>query len=219
MAMMNGLLALMVAVQAGPCPEAAQKAAELRKEYDHWAVKHDPVCPLCDGGTPCRDGFERREGAKKALDGWKKLHLVLCKTCQAAVCTVPETTWSLMLADLKLRHRSKCDKRCDGDENGCDLLRPQVAELKKKYEEWKREHPALCDKCAPACDDWRKRAADLDAKADDVYKKHVDKCFDCKSALACERSARMTADRKKDRLALWKAHLASCRCWKTDLSK
>lgn len=194
------------------CEAVRKKAADIKQETDAWAVKHNESCTLCAAGSSCREGFERREASRRQLEDWKKLHVLTCPACSSARCTAAESAWNQALAGAQAKHKEKC-RRCDFDPVKCDAWSRAIDELKARHEEWKRDHPATCEKCAPPCEEWRRRALEITQKHEDILRKHRERCGDCpRSGGGCDRAGLIKQEWARDRLALWKKHAETCPC-------
>jgi len=212
---MKTLVAVLLATLApasGPaCDALRQKSAELRKDIDAWLARHAKDCPVCAGGSSCREGFERQDAARRQVDEWKKGHAPGCPSCGAARCSALDGAWSQALAAAQARHKEQ-DRKCDFDASRCDGWRRILDAEKARHEDMKRDHPALCEKCTPSCDEWRKRSQEASVRADDVARKHRERCQDCQRSSGCERSSLNKHESIRDRLALWKKHTEICGC-------
>ncbi len=202
------LFLLLAAPVGAQCDAARSRAAELKKELDGWIAGHNPGCPLCTAGTACREGFEKREDSRKRLEAWRRDHVGQCEPCAAFRCSAAEETLAAWVADAQARHKEK-HVLCEPDR--CDPWKALLADVRRKLEDWRRDHPAACDKCSPLCNEWRKRAQDVDARINDTLKRHKDRCAECKSS-PCERQGLILADWGKERMAAWKRHGELCPC-------
>lgn len=204
--LLGGILLALCPPAAAQCDAATRAAADGQKALDAWTSRHKADCPVCSGGFTCREAFERQESARKKLEDWKKGHA--CPACSAR-CTAADLTAGAWTIEAQQRHRKEC-RRCEGDR--CAGLKAALDDVRRRVEAWKREHPALCDKCAPACDDWKRRAHAADQRHDDQLAKHKSQCGDCRTGGSCERPAILRHDRDRERQALWKKHAEACAC-------
>ncbi len=210
-------LALLLLLPASPqCEPSRTREAEVRREANAWAVRHARDCTLCAGGSLCREGFEREQSVKRQLEEWRKAHAPACAACGLPRCAAAEGAWTQSLASGQQKHREKCP-RCEFDAARCPAWRLALEDLKTRHEDWKRDHPAFCDRCGPSCDEWRRRAQEAALRHEDASRRHRDRCADCqKGSAACDRASQVRLEGSRDRLILWRRHVETCACSRPD---
>lgn len=198
-----------VAPAGAQCDAAARAAADGRRELHAWTARHKPGCPLCADGSVCRDAYDKRESLGRKLEAWKKKHSGECAACPTEKCTAEDLTTLAWTLDARERHKKEC-RRCDGD--ACEALKLALEEVRRRLEEWKRDHPGTCRKCAPGCELWRRGVHPLDQKYEEMGGKHKEQCGDCRRSLPCARPGSLRQEHERERLALWKRHADLCAC-------
>lgn len=203
------ILALLLPAQA-VCDAARQKGSEVQKDADLWALRHKQGCTLCAGGTSCREGFERADQVRRVMADWRKSHV--CLVCAPGRCGAADLTLAAWTLEAGAKHKDKC-RACGLDPIQCDAWRLVLEGLRNRLEDWRTEHPATCDKCAPACDEWKRKAQDFQLRADEVVRKHRERCNDCQRGLvACDRSSLLKNETQRERLMAWRRHVMECSC-------
>jgi hypothetical protein len=212
---MSAIAAFLLALAGAQedCASAKSAAADVRKDLDAWAASHNPGCPLCTLGTVCREGFGHQEESRRKLEDWKKLHALLCAACASARCGAAEAAMAGWVAEAQVKHREKC-RKCDPEK--CDGWKLVQDDLRRRLEDWKREHPASCDKCAPSCAEWRRTARDITRRHEEAAAKHREKCANCRALGSCERTPHFKDELARDRAAAWERHGETCSCQKTE---
>lgn len=213
------ILVLAAVPQKAPCETARKKSGDLNRVHAAWLTPHSDGCPLCARGSTCREGFERKSAVRKQYKDWNDVHAMNCRACGAARCTALQTntrTWTKQAhEDHQARHKS-----CAFDAKRCLSWKVAMGQVKRKVQLFKAEHPAMCTVCGPRCRRWRRHAAEVTARYEDTLQRHHGACYECKrSSGDCEQPARFKTDWGKQRLALWKAHTATCICRRAALRR